>query len=98
MLMFRLGEIAKHVGWRAEKDEAAAFVEQDRLLEHLENFRARLVNRNDDDLVVRHAPDDFDDVLGIFRRETGSWLVKQINVRHSDHIEADVKPFSLATA
>ena len=66
MLVFGFGEIAKHVGWRAEKDEAAAFVEQDRLVKHLKKFRARLVDRDDDDLVVRHAPNDFDDVLGIF--------------------------------
>src|SRR5215510_3399554 len=98
MLMFRLGEIAKHVGWRAEKDEAAAFVEQDRLVEHLENFRARLVNRDDDDFVVRHAPNNFDYVLGVFGRKTGGWFVKKINVRHPDHIETDVEPFPLAAA
>src|SRR6266480_2192590 len=65
MLVFRLSEIAEHVGGRPKKDEAAAFVEQDGLVKHLENFRARLVNRNDNDLVVRHAPNDFHDVLGI---------------------------------
>ena len=65
MLMFCFSEIAKHVRRRAEKDQPPAFVEQDRLVKHLEKFRARLVNRDDDDLVVRHAPNDFDDVLGI---------------------------------
>ena len=55
MLVFRFCEIAKHVRRRAEKDEPSAFVEQDRLVKHLENFRARLVNGDDDDFVVRHA-------------------------------------------
>src|SRR4030095_12481180 len=66
MLVFCFCEIAKHVRWSAEKEEASAFVEQDRLVKHLENFRAGLVNRDDDDLVVRHAPNNFHDVLGVF--------------------------------
>src|SRR4026207_56244 len=66
MLVFCFCEIAKHVRWRAEKDEASTFVEQDRLVKHLENFRAGLVNRDNDDLVVRHAPNNFHDVLGVF--------------------------------
>ena len=67
--MLGFGEVAQHVAGRAEKDEAAAFVEQDRLVKHLEKFRARLVDRDDDDLVVRERANDLDDVLGIFRRE-----------------------------
>src|SRR4029450_10316897 len=59
MLVFRFGEIAKHVGRRSKKDEAPPFVEQDRLVKHLENFRARLVNRHNDDFVWRHAPENF---------------------------------------
>ena len=65
MLVFCLSEIAEHVGGRAEKDQAPAFVEQDRLMKHLENLRARLMNRDDNDFVVRHAPNDFHDVLRI---------------------------------
>ena len=98
MLMFRFREVAQHVGGRAEKDEPAAFVEQDRLVKHLEKFRARLVDRDDDDLVVRQRADDLDDVLGILRRQTGSRLVEKINVGRADHIEADVEPFPLAAA
>ena len=69
MLMFRFGKIAQHVGRRAEENQPAAFVEQDRLVKHLEQLRARLVNRDDDDFVVRHAANDLDDVLGVFRGE-----------------------------
>ncbi len=98
MLVFRFREIAQHVRWRAEKDEPAAFVEQDRLVKHLENFRARLVNGDDDDLVVRHPADDLDDVLGVLRGEPGSRLVEEVNVGHADHIEADVEAFALAAA
>ncbi len=65
MLMFCFGEIAKHVGRRPEKHETSAFVEQDRLMEHLKNLRARLMNRDNNDFVVRHAPNDFHDVLGV---------------------------------
>ena len=36
MLMLRFGEVAQHVRRRAEKDEPPAFVEQDRLVKHLE--------------------------------------------------------------
>ena len=54
MLMLGFGEVTQHVGRRAEKDEPPAFVEQDRLVKHLEKLRARLVDRDDDDLVVRH--------------------------------------------
>ena len=67
MLMFRFGKIAQHVRRRSEKNQAPAFVEQDRLVKHLKNFRAWLVNRDDDDFVVRQPSNDFHDVLGIFR-------------------------------
>ena len=56
------------------------------------------MNRDDDDLVVRHPADDLDDVLGIFRGQPGSRLVKKVNVGRADHIEADVEAFSLAAA
>ena len=65
MLMFCFSEIPKHVRRRSKKNEAPTFVEQDRLMKHLENFRAGLMNRNNDDFVVRHAPNNFHDVLGI---------------------------------
>jgi len=98
MLMFRLREIAEHVTRRAEEDEAAAFVEQDGLVKHLENLRARLVNGDDDDFVVRHPADDLDDVLGIFRGQPGGRLVKEVNVGRTDHVEADIEALSLAAA
>src|SRR5882757_7658856 len=96
--MFRFGEIPQGVGGRAEKHEPPTLVEQDHLLKHLENLRTRLVNGNDDDFVVRHARNDFHYLLGIVGRETGSWSVKQINVRQTDQIQSDVEPFSLATS
>ena len=98
MLVFRFREIAQHVGRRAEEDEAPAFVEQDRLVKHLENFRARLVDGDDDDLVVRHPADDLDDVLGILRGQAGGRLVEEVNVGRADHVEADVEAFSFAAA
>src|SRR5205807_228705 len=98
MLMFRFGKIAKHVRRRAEKDKPPALIEQDRFVKHLEKFGARLVNRDDDDLVVRHAANDLDDVLGVFRGEAGSWLIEEVNVRHTDHVEADVEAFAFAAA
>ena len=67
-------------------------------VKHLEKFRARLVDRDDDDLVVRHAANDFDDVLGILRGKAGSRFVEKVNIRHADHIETDVEPFALAAA
>src|SRR5262249_35290519 len=80
VLILRFREITQGVGRRSEKDEPSSLVEQDHLLKHLEDLRARLVNGNDNDFVVCHASNDLDHVLGIFRRETGSWFVKQINV------------------
>ena len=65
MLVLCFREVAQHVGRRPEKNEPSAFVEQDRLVKHLENLRARLVNCNNDDFVMRHPADDLDDVLGI---------------------------------
>ena len=98
MLMLGLGKIAKHFGWRPEEDEPAAFIEKDCLMKQLEQFGARLVNGDDDDFVVRHRANDLDHVLGIFRRKSRSWLVEQINVRHSNHVEPDVEPFPFAAA
>ena len=65
MLVFRFRKISEHLGGRAKKDEPAAFVEQDGFMEHLENFGARLVNSDNNDLVVRHPPDDLHDVLRV---------------------------------
>src|SRR5204863_9412181 len=62
MLMFCFSEIPKHVRRRSKKNEAPTFVEQDRLMKHLENSRARPVNRHDADFVVRHAPYNVRDV------------------------------------
>src|SRR5260370_6951476 len=95
MLMFRFGKVAKHVRGGAEKDKPAAFIEQDRLVKHLKEFRAGLVNGDNDDLVVRHTANDLDHVFGVFRGEAGSRFVEKINVRHSDHIEPDVETFAL---
>ena len=98
MLMLGFGEVAQHVGRRAEKNEAPAFVEQDRLVKHLEELRARLMDRDNDDLVVREPADDLDDVLGVLRGKPGRRLVKKINVGRPNHVEADVEPFPLAAA
>src|ERR1039458_9476552 len=98
MLMFRFGKITKHVRRRAEENEPPALVEQNRFVKHLEQFRARLMDRDDDDLVVRHATNDLDHVLGVFRRKAGSRFVEKVNVRHADHVEADVEPFALPAA
>ena len=54
---------------RAEEDQTSALIQQDGLVKHLEKLRARLVNGDEDDLVVRHPPDDLDNVFGIFRRK-----------------------------
>ena len=98
MLMLCLGKIAQHIGRRPEKGEAPALVEQDCLVKHLKEFRARLMNRDNDDFVVCQASNDFHDMLGILRGKAGSRFVEQINVRHPDHIEPDVETFPLATA
>src|SRR5439155_11941471 len=98
MLMLRLGKVTKHVRRSAEENQATAFVEQNGLMEHLKKLRARLMDRNDDDFVVRHAPNNLDHVLGIFRGESGGRLVEKINVRHTNHVETDIKAFAFATA
>ena len=67
-------------------------------MKHLEKFRARLVNGDDDDLVVRHRPNDLEDVFGIFRAEARGRLVEKINVRRTDHVEADIESFAFTTA
>ncbi len=66
VLMFRFGKVTEHVRRCAEKNKPTAFVEQDCLVKHLKDFRARLMDCNDDDFVVRHRADDFDNVLGVF--------------------------------
>ena len=66
VLVFCFREITQHLRRRPEKDQPPALVEQDGFVKHLEKFRARLVNGDDDDFVVRHRTNDFDDVLGIF--------------------------------
>src|SRR5437879_9682802 len=58
MLMFSFGEIPKHVGRRSEKDEPPTFVQEDRLVKNVENFGARLVNREAGECVVGAAPLD----------------------------------------
>ena len=67
-------------------------------MEHLEDFGARLVNADNNDLVVRHSADDLHDMLGVLRGEAGSRLIEKVNVRHAYHIEANVEAFTLATA
>ena len=67
-------------------------------MEHLEDFGARLVNADNNDLVVRHSADDLQDMLGVLRGEAGSGLIEKINIGHADHIEANVEAFALAAA
>ena len=68
--MLRFREVLRASRGRAEKNDAAALIEQHRLVKHLEDLRARLVNRDEDDFVVRHPANDLDHVLGVFRRKT----------------------------
>ena len=98
MLMLGFREVAQHVVRRAEENQAPAFVEEDRLVKHLEKLRARLMDRDDDDLVMRHPADDLDHVLRVLRGKTGGRLVEEVNVGAADHIEPDVEPFPLAAA
>ena len=98
MLVLGFREIAQHVGGRPEEDEPPAFIEQDRLVKHLEELRARLVNRNDDDLVVGECADDLDHVFGILRRKARGRLVEQVDVGGPNHVQPDVEPFPLAAA
>src|SRR5438128_7946902 len=67
MLVLRFRKITEHLRGCAKKDEPAAFIEQHGLMEHLENFRTRLVNGDDDDLVVRHPTDDLHHMLRVLR-------------------------------
>ena len=98
MLVLRFRKITEHLRGCAKKDEPAAFIEQHGLMEHLENFRTRLVNGDDDDLVVRHPTDDLHHMLRVLRGQTGSRLIEKIHVRHADHIEPNVEAFALAAA
>src|SRR5688572_2282428 len=63
LLMLRRCEVLEHLMWSPIEDELAALIEQQRLREHLEDFRSRLVNGHQHDLVVSHRSDDFDHVL-----------------------------------
>ena len=56
------------------------------------------MDRDQDDLVVGHAPDDFDDMLGILGGETAGRLVEEIDIGRADHIEADVQTLAFASA
>ncbi len=67
-------------------------------MKHLENLRARLVDGDDDDLVVRHPADDLDHMLGVLRGKAGCRFVEQVNVRHADHVETDIEPLAFAAA
>ena len=96
LLVLGIGEILEHLGGRAEEDHAPAFVEQQRFREHLEKLRGRLVDGDEDDLVVRHRADDLDDVLAVLRAEAACRFVEKENVRAGDHVQADVQPLALA--
>ena len=98
LLVLRFGEVGQHFVRRAEEHHASAPVEEHGLVEHLENFRARLVDGDDDDFVVRHGPDDFHDVLGVLRRQTRGRFVEKVDVGRTDHIESDVEPFAFPAA
>ena len=98
LLVLRLREVGEHFGRRAEEDEPPPLVEQEGLVEHLEDLRGRLVDRDEDDLVVRHAPDDLDDMLRVLGGETTRRLVKEVDVGSADHVEADVEALALAAA
>ena len=65
-------------------------------MEHLEETRARLVDRDDDDLVVGHAPDDVEHVLGILGGQAGGRFVEKVDIGDADDIHADVEALALA--
>jgi hypothetical protein len=67
LLVFNLREILEHLLRRAEENQTATFVQQHRLAEHLKDLRCRCMDRDQHDLVVGKAPDNFDHVLRIFR-------------------------------
>ena len=98
LLVLGLGEVGQHLGRRAEKDHASPAVEQQGLVEHLENFRTRLVDGDHDDFVVGHGMDDFHDMLGVFRGQARGRFVEEIDVGRADHIESDIEPLALAAA
>ena len=56
------------------------------------------MDRDDDDLIVRHAANDLDDVLGILRGKARGRFVEKVNIRQANHIQADVKTFAFAAA
>ena len=98
--LFVLGfrEVGQHLGRRSEEDQLPSLVEEEGFLEHLEDLRGGLVDRHEDDLVVGHAADDLDDVLGILGREAAGRLVEEVDVGRADHVQADVETLALAPA
>ena len=96
--MLRLGKVGKHLGGRSEEDQLPPLIQQERLLEHLEDLGGRLMDRDEHDLVVGHASDDLDDVLGILGGKAARRLIEEVDVGSADHIEADIQPLALASA
>ena len=78
LLVLRGGEVGEHLARRAVEDHAPAFVQQQRLGKHLEQLRGRLMDRDEDDLVVRHRANDLDDVLAVLRAQAAGRLVEEI--------------------
>ena len=91
-----LREVAHHLVRRPVEDELAAAIEQHGFVEKMEQPRARLMDDDEDDLVVRKAADDVDDVLAVLRADAAGRFVEQENVRRADHIEADIQSLPLA--
>ena len=56
-------EVVEHLPGRAEKGHLAPVVEKQSLVKELEKPGAGLVDADDDDLVVRQAANQFEDVL-----------------------------------
>ena len=96
--MFCGCEVLQHFLRRPEENEAAPFVQQHRFVEHLEDFRSRRVNGDENNFVVRKTLDDLDYVLGIFGGEPGRWFIEEINIRRAEHIQTDVQPLAFAAA
>ena len=98
LFLVGLAEVGEHLIGGAEEGEIAAFVEQDGFVEEPEKPRARLVDGDENDLVVRHPANDLDDVLGVLRRKPGGGLVHEVDVGDSHHVEPHVEAFALAAA
>ena len=56
------------------------------------------MDRHEDDLVVRHPPDDLDDVLGVLGGEAAGRFVEEVDVGRADHVEADIEALALTAA